>query len=179
MHGYLNIARSFPRALNTCDFDVPSAMPSIGGDFLMVEALDVVKHEHFAASRRELSNRAVEVETLVRKAGAGHRFWSALNVDAAGQLGHLSAPAAHVVQTQIDREPVQPRPDRRVPPKAIELAVRLQKDLLEQILAFGGRSTDPRCQRIQAGRVLSIQLLECDPRPPSAGFGSARSMSHG
>src|SRR5262245_4222253 len=28
VHGYFNKARSFIRALNTCDFDVPSAMPS-------------------------------------------------------------------------------------------------------------------------------------------------------
>ena len=29
VHGYLSMARSFSRALNTCDFEVPSAMPSI------------------------------------------------------------------------------------------------------------------------------------------------------
>ena len=131
-------ARSFMRALNTCDFDVPSAIPSSSADFLVIEPFDVVQHERLAAAFRQPFDRALEVHARNRRLAAGHRLERGLGVERLGQLVHLRLPAPHVVEAMVERQPIEPGADRRVALEAAKLAVRLQEDLLEQVLAVLG-----------------------------------------
>ena len=101
--------RSFSRALNTCDFDVPSAMPSRSADFLVIEPFDVVQHERFAAAFRQPLDRALEVDPRDRRLAARGRLERGLGVERFGQLVHLRLPAAHVIEAVVERQAVEPR----------------------------------------------------------------------
>ena len=84
-----------------------------------------------------------------------------LAIQRVGELLHFRGSAPHVVEAMIDGKAVQPRADCSVAFVSSQLAVSLEKDFLEQILAVFGRPCDPACQRVNSRRVLPVQALEC------------------
>ena len=152
--------RSFSRALNTCDFDVPSAMPSMSADFLVIEPFDVVQHERLAAPFRQPLDGALEIEPRDRRLAARGRLERRFGVERFGQLVHLRLPAAHEIEAVVERQTVEPRAERRVALEAAELAVGLQEDFLEQVFAVVGRPGHPAGQRVDLRAVLPVERLE-------------------
>ncbi len=76
------------------------------------------------------------------------------------QLAVACLPAADIVEAVVEREPVQPGSDRCVPLEAANLAVGLQEDLLEQVLAVLDRSANAARQGVNPRRVLPVERLE-------------------
>jgi hypothetical protein len=60
----------------------------------------------------------------------------------------------------IERQPIQPGANRRVPLEAPQLAVRLEEDFLEEIFPVFRGSRHPACQCVKPGRVLMVEGLE-------------------
>ena len=125
------------RALCTCDFDVPSAMPEDLGDLAVLQAFDVVQHEGGAAAGRQLRDRAIQVHLAHRALGqvaaARIRNPRLLVVQRVGDLAGAGGAAAQVIEAQVRRQAIQPGAERRLAAERIELAMRDQEDVLEEI----------------------------------------------
>ena len=65
-----------------------------------------------------------------------------------------------MIQTAVDREPVQPGGQRRFPPEAVELAIGLQEDVLQQLFRIGRVAREPVGERVDPLRVGAIERLE-------------------
>ena len=126
-----------------------------------------------AARQPSGSSRARARDRSGRSPGRASRWLSRVRqhrrvVEAVGQLAGSRRAAADVVENLVRRQPIQPRAERRLAPEALELAVRREEDLLQQILGIGGIAQHPEREAEQPARVRPVQLLERAELSPAA-----------
>ena len=156
-------ARRRSRALCTCDFDVPSAIPMTLADFAMLEPLHVVQHERGAAAFRQLRHRPLEIHLRHRALGepmaAPHRAAPArrrarrssgwpVRSGCADSRGTGSRPA----DTATCRAPT-----RR---GTVQLPVRREEDLLQHVLRVGRVAEHADGHAVEPPRMRPVELLE-------------------
>ena len=148
-------------------------MPSDLGDLAVLEPLDVVQHERRAASVGQLRHRALEIHLrhrLLRQAAAARLVPARLVVERVGELARARRPAPQVVEAQIRRQPIQPRAERRLAAKAVELPVRREKNLLQQVLGVGRVAEHAAGDAVEPSGVGPVELLERRQVPLPAAF---------
>ena len=129
----------------------------------MFEALDVVQHERRAAAFGELGQRAFEVHPrhgAFGKSTAARVGKRRLVVERVGHVDRPPGAAAQVVETEVDRQPIEPRPERRLAAEAVELPVRRQEDLLEHVLRVGRVAQHADGHAVEPPRMRPIHLFE-------------------
>ena len=150
------------RALCTCDFDVPSEMPSIVPDLLVPEAFDVVQQERGPARRRQRIDGALQVDPADRakyRHRRRHRRRVRL-IQRVGLLAHPRLTVAEHVEAVVHRQPIQPGAERRFAAEAAELSIRQQEDVLQEIVGLAVGAHHPARQIVEPGGVLPVQRLE-------------------
>src|SRR5205823_479968 len=105
-------------------------------------------------------DRALEIELHDRRLAPRRGLHRALPVQRVGDPAHLRLPAAHVIEAVVERQTIQPRADRGIALEAAKLPVRLQENLLQEILAVLRRAAHPAGQRVNPRRVLPVERLE-------------------
>ena len=114
------------RALCTCDFDVPSAIPSTSPTSLCSRPSMSCSTNAARQPSGSSAQRPFQIHPAHRPLGeaAAARVRDPRLV--VQRLGHLAGPrraAPQVVQAEVRRQPVEPRAERRVAAKRIELPV--------------------------------------------------------
>ena len=141
----------------------PFSDPENLGDLLVLQAFDVVQHERRPASLRQLSERALEIHLAhrpLRQAAAARIRNPGLVVQRVGDLAAARRAAPQIVEAQIRGQPIEPRSERGVAAKRIELPVRRQEDVLQEIFRIGRVAEHPGGQAEQPAGVRAVQLLE-------------------
>ena len=139
----------------------------------MLEPIDVVQQERGPAARRQLPKCALEIDSIdraIRQPMSGCVRECRRVVQPVGDLPGASRAAAHVVEDLIHPQTIQPRAERRIAAKAIELPVRRQKNLLQQVLGIRRVPQHPARQALEASRMGLVELFECAQFPPAAPF---------
>src|SRR2546421_6079358 len=126
----------------------------------MIEAFDVVQHERCAIPVGQLLYRAFDIETSDGCVAYRCRFVPSTFAETNGDGAHARLPAAHEIEAMMKRQPVEPGSDGGLTSKAVELAIRLKKDLLQEILALLARSRHSAGQAVDARRMHSIQFFK-------------------
>ena len=169
-----NSPRSRSRALCTCDFDVPSAMPSTSETSRCSSpstSCSTNAARHPSGSSRERALEIDPVDRAIRQPMAARVRQHRRVVQPVGQLSRPRRPAADVIEDLVHRQPIQPRAERRLAAKAIQLPVRREEDLLQQVLRVGRVPQHPHREAEQPARVLR----DTAPRtPPVPRRGTAR-----
>ena len=130
----------------------------------MFEAFHVMQHEHSAAPVRQIAERAVEVHAIDHTHhGTGAAGRQVVNrrrvIEFARQLRVLVRPAPQMVQTHIGGQAVEPGPERGVAAVLVQLPVRREEDVLEEVLAvMAARHAAGEAE--ETGGVRSIEFLE-------------------
>ena len=160
---WLSIARSFMRALCTCDFDVPSETPRI---FATSRCSNPSTSCRRNAARYPSGKAAIARSRSTRLTGRRHdrrvrrRLERVLHIQRLCRAAHLRAPTPQMIEAMVHRQAVQPGAERRFPAKSGQFPMCLEKHLLQQILRILGGARHPEHQAEQAPGVLAIQLLE-------------------
>jgi hypothetical protein len=139
--------------------------PEDFADFPVLEPLDVVQHEGRAAPFGQPRHRPFEIHLRHRLLGEAAGPISRLVerrlvVQRIGQLGGAGGAASQVIQALVRGQPVQPRPERRLAAKTVQLAVRRQKYLLQQVLGVLRVAQHPARDAEQLAGMGPVQLLE-------------------
>ena len=167
-----NSVLSRSRALCTCDFDVPSAMPSTSATSVCSRPSTSCSTN---AARQPSGSYASARSRSIRLIARSPRRWLSPSgqhrrvVEAVGQLAGPRRPAADVVQDLVHRQPIQPgarAPTRRGSSPSFRCAD--EKNLLQQILGVGGVAEHPYRQAEKPARVGAVQLLERAQLSPAA-----------
>ena len=123
------------------------------GDLAMLQSLDVMQQERRAAPLRELRQRPAPDPSSPPSRSAIPRLPASgqhrLVVQRIGHLPGPRRPAAQVIEALIRRQAVQPRAERRFAAKSVQLPVRRQENLLQQVLGVGRVSHHPQHQAVQ------------------------------
>ena len=140
-----SISRIRIRALCTCDFDVPSAMPScrpLRRDRSLPRRAARRPRDSpgaIVAMARSRSSRSTrKPEEPAAPAAAPRRI--------VGGLLLPVLPASQVIQAAVRRQPVNPGAERSLAFEAPQLPVHQQENLLQQVLAVVGRTGHPARQ---------------------------------
>ena len=79
------------------------------------------------------------------------------------RVGHVNRPpgaAPQIVETEVDRQAVQPRPERRLAAEALQLPVRREEDLLEHVLRVGRVAQHANGHAVEPPRMRPVHLFE-------------------
>ena len=158
-HFYFSMARSLVRTLNTWLFEVPSLTPSIS---LICRCSSPSMSCSTNATRHPSGSRATARSMSMRCAGclACGRHVMSVFVELAGGRAHTALAAPEKIEALPNGKPIQPRAQRRVAAIAVELAMDLQKNLLEQVFTLMRRSRHSAGEGKEARRMLTVERFE-------------------
>ena len=123
----------------------------------MLVPLHVVKHEDLARAGREPLDRVLEIHAQVAA-----RRRRRQEVDCRLVVCHsraLDRKRAPPLDDDVDREPVEPGPERRVAAKLAELLPRTDEDVLRDLVGLRWAQHPPR-KAVNARDVSAIDPLE-------------------
>src|SRR3990172_392290 len=139
-------------------FRGPDGDPQHLADFLVIETRDVVEEERRAARGRELSDGSFELEP---SKADGRNAPGKLVSQRLGPALLLRSSAAQVVEASVDREPVEPRAERRAALEAREPIVRLQKNLLKHVFRVRSVLEHPQREPEDRRAMPPVERFEC------------------
>ncbi len=115
-----------------------------------------MQDQHLPVTRRQLAERALEVDTLLRPRRR-RRPDRRLRRD---QFGPTRA-APHAVAAQVQPDARQPRRELRLPAELPQALHRADPALLHHVLRLGLRATQqPQHELVQPRRMAAVQLAE-------------------
>src|SRR5712692_5066225 len=137
-------------------------------DLVVFVPLDVMQYEHGPVARRQLLNRSFQIDPVdgatqaqVRRAdvlpGAA-RF--IIGIRRFFERGHWERLLSQPHQHYVDRHPVQPGREGRLPAEGPNLAEKLQKSFLHQVFRIGGVIHHAQAQCVDAAAMQVVQKLK-------------------
>jgi len=127
------------------------------GDLPMLVPLDVVQDEHLPRGIRQAADGGLEVD------GKNTVLWRNRQSPQLVLVVILPAPPASlalVLDDDVDREPVQPSAELRIPAETVESLPRADEDVLREVLGQL-ESRHPARERVDSGDVKAVQAFEC------------------
>src|SRR5436853_574694 len=141
-------------------FRRPRDDPEHVRDLLVLVAFHVVQHEHLARAVGKPPDRLLEIERqLVYHGATRHRVEHILGIVIASPFG---AERRAACQDHVDRQAVQPGPERRLAAERAELAPGADEHILRDVVSHVGID-HPARQAVDPRHVEAVQPLERAP----------------
>ena len=138
-----------------------------GGDFVVLEAFDVVEDEDHAVAGRQRGDGALEGDAVdgageLEVAAAEVALWRVVfgGVDGLFEGDEIEAFFAEMHQDQIYRKAMQPGGESGLSAEAADLAEEMEEGLLGHVLGFGDVAEHAEAEGVDAAFVEGVELGE-------------------